>query len=477
MQNIQLRREMLSISDHVLKQNPKNFDEIMIARLKWVEEEPRRPGLILLEDKLWQRSLAKSSGVSCPKLLTSFESDASEIDIRNALQSISGTVVIKPTHLLAGLGVIIVAPSGEVKFPPPSGPGCMKMEAWQNEHSCFSKPETTNSKEDNLCIVSGICMTMLKQKANESEAKPLRMIIPRLMIEEKVTIESEVRILTIFGKVVGAASDGNRNVPISIELEQAAIALAFEARADCFRCDFFLLKNDKFVLNECCSYLWPSDNFFSEGIYEQAYHDLLSNYYKIASPMVEIVSIDSYVYRVTQNYTSCAIGDAKYMTFSCHFYIVKGTKGVVLIDTGCGLDIASAINLIGCKLTPEDNKDLVCILTHWHDDHIYGLQNIKSEIRQKIRVIAHEPDVDKIKRSLSNSIQIDTISTGYKVCLENIELKIHHTPGHTKGSICIQTNKHHVFTGDAFIPGDDLMFISDEHAFVRCTNYYRSLVY
>ena len=94
------------------------------------------------------------------------------------------------------------------------------------------------------------------------------------------------------------------------------------------RCDFFLLKNHKFVLNECCSYLWPSDNFFSEGIYEQAYHDLLSNYYKIASPMVEIVSIDSYVYRVTQNYTSCVIGDARYMTFSCHFYIVKGTTSL-----------------------------------------------------------------------------------------------------------------------------------------------------
>ena len=91
MQNIQLRREMLSISDYVLKQNPKSFDDIMITRLKWVEEEPRRPGLILLEDKLWQRSLAKSSSVSCPKLLASFESNANEIDIRNALQNISGT--------------------------------------------------------------------------------------------------------------------------------------------------------------------------------------------------------------------------------------------------------------------------------------------------------------------------------------------------------------------------------------------------
>ena len=30
---------------------------------------------------------------------------------------------------------------------------------------------------------------------------------------------------------------------------------------------------------------------------------------------------------------------------------------------------------------------------------------------------------------------------------------------------------------DAFIPGDDLMFISDEHAFIRCTTHYRSLVY
>ena len=66
MSEVKLRREFLSVANFVLKQNPKNLDDIMRARLKWVEEEPLRPGLIQLEDKLWQRMIANKVEISNP---------------------------------------------------------------------------------------------------------------------------------------------------------------------------------------------------------------------------------------------------------------------------------------------------------------------------------------------------------------------------------------------------------------------------
>ena len=282
------------------------------------------------------------------------------------------------------------------------------------------------------------------------------------MIEELVNVESEVRVLTIFGQVVGAASDDNKNIKITLDMEQAAVALASEARADCFRCDFFILRNQQFVLNECCSFLWPSDNFFAMEVYDNAYQILITNYNKLVSPMHEIVPVDQYVWRVTQNYASCGIGDPRYMTLTCNFYIVIGTEKIVFIDTGCDKDIFSVLNVLG---NMHYEKDVICIFTHWHDDHILGLKSIPDEDKY-ITVFAHPEDAGKLTFEAQN-ISINHVVDGDKISVGNINFEVHSTPGHTKGSISVRSDKGHIFTGDAFNIGRDLMFISDINAFVR----------
>ena len=117
MQGVKLRREFLSIADFVLKQNPLNIDDVMTARLNWVEKEPLRPGLIQLEDKLWQRILAKKAKVECPKLIASFGPNTTANELFDMLFGVKKSVIIKPTHLLAGLGVIIVSSSCKVEKP------------------------------------------------------------------------------------------------------------------------------------------------------------------------------------------------------------------------------------------------------------------------------------------------------------------------------------------------------------------------
>ena len=462
MSEVKLRREFLSVANFVLKQNPKNLDDIMKARLKWVEEEPLRPGLIQLEDKLWQRTIAKKVDINCPKLIASFGPRTNSNDLLNTLSNLDEAVIIKPTHLLAGLGVLILSQFGKADFPRPSGPGCAKMKEWQEKTISCLQLRKYNTKEDRLHVVADLCIEMLKFKANITEAKPLREITPHIMIEELVEVETEVRVLTIFGLVIGAATDNDKDYKICNKMEQAAKSLAAEARADVLRCDFFILKNKSFVLNECCSFLWPSDNFFAIETYNFAFQKLIENYSRICSPMLELAPIDQYVWKVVQNYASCGIGDARYMTLTCNFYILFGSEKIILIDSGCDVDIFSVIERLEASYL---NKEIVCIITHWHDDHVYGLKSISGK-KNLVTVYAHQKDAYMLRKQLPN-ICLKEVGDGDEIVDGNLKLEIHSTPGHTKGSISVTSNKGHIFTGDAFNVGQDLMFVSDSDEFIR----------
>ena len=90
----------------------------MRFRLAWAETQPFRPGLIMLEDKLWQRTgLAYPAKVKCPKLLKAFGSDCSVEQIVTWLKEADckSDIIIKPTHLLAGRGVIMMSPDGKIR--------------------------------------------------------------------------------------------------------------------------------------------------------------------------------------------------------------------------------------------------------------------------------------------------------------------------------------------------------------------------
>ena len=101
-------------------------------------------------------------------------------DITDALMSqecASTDIVIKPTHLLAGRGVIFMSKEGAVSFPEPTGPGKVVMDSWQ--HSNSKLMDVAGSREDSAKAVATVCLTMLKEPAGDSEAKPLRDVIPR----------------------------------------------------------------------------------------------------------------------------------------------------------------------------------------------------------------------------------------------------------------------------------------------------------
>lgn len=101
------------------------------------------------------------------------------------------------------------------------------------------------------------------------------------------------------------------------------------------------------------------------------------------------------------------------------------------------------------------------ILTHGHADHIGAVAEVKEYFNAKIMI--HEDDYEMLKKSEMNyssqmgykRIEIEAdkkLYHGEVIKVSNISLEIIHTPGHTKGSICIKC-ENKIFSGDTLFAG------------------------
>lgn len=111
----------------------------------------------------------------------------------------------------------------------------------------------------------------------------------------------------------------------------------------------------------------------------------------------------------------------------------------------------------------ESNKLSVeyIILTHGHGDHIGAVAEARDYF--KAEILIHKDDCDMLKNNEKNyssklgyeKIEIEAdkeLNDGDIINLGSIDLYILHTPGHTKGSICIKC-ENTVFSGDTLFAG------------------------
>jgi len=122
---------------------------------------------------------------------------------------------------------------------------------------------------------------------------------------------------------------------------------------------------------------------------------------------------------------------------NCYLLISKNEAAV--IDPGGGTKaILKEIEESGAKLK-------FIILTHGHWDHTLSALKIKQKTGAKILFSEAEKEFIKIKAD-------QFLKEGEEIKIGDSVLKVIHTPGHTKGSICL-SGKNEIFTGDTIFKG------------------------
>jgi glyoxylase-like metal-dependent hydrolase (beta-lactamase superfamily II) len=113
-------------------------------------------------------------------------------------------------------------------------------------------------------------------------------------------------------------------------------------------------------------------------------------------------------------------------------YILSTEKEALVIDPGAGLKKILA-ELEGKKLN-------YIVLTHYHWDHILLAKKLKEKTGAKILIHREEKDFIKFQPD-------KFLEDGEEIKIGKETLKVVHTPGHTKGSICL-LGENFIFTGD-----------------------------
>jgi hydroxyacylglutathione hydrolase len=103
------------------------------------------------------------------------------------------------------------------------------------------------------------------------------------------------------------------------------------------------------------------------------------------------------------------------------------------------------------------------VLTHGHSDHFGAVDALKNKYNPITAI--HSSDVD-ILNALTD-IKIDLLlEEGSIISIDGISLKVLHTPGHSKGCICLYDGNKKLFTGDTLFADTcgrtDLMTGSDK---------------
>ncbi len=140
---------------------------------------------------------------------------------------------------------------------------------------------------------------------------------------------------------------------------------------------------------------------------------------------------------------------------NCYIVYSDKTKHGIIVDPGGDSDKI-------LKIIEDQNINIdYIILTHGHGDHIGGVIQLLNEL--EVPLLVHEDDLDMISdanMNLSNIMPIGSLELeadrllkdGDSIKFGDLEAQIIHTPGHTKGGICIKIGDN-LITGDTLFQG------------------------
>lgn len=143
------------------------------------------------------------------------------------------------------------------------------------------------------------------------------------------------------------------------------------------------------------------------------------------------------------------------MEVNCYIVYDANTKKCIIVDPGEDGDLV--IN----EVKKEDLIPEMLVNTHGHYDHILSNEKIRSEF--DIPLAAHKDEIQMLADPQRNAsalfgypVSVKTpeivLEDDQKVDLSFTSFKVIHTPGHTKGGICLLFDDF-IITGDTLFAG------------------------
>ena len=137
------------------------------------------------------------------------------------------------------------------------------------------------------------------------------------------------------------------------------------------------------------------------------------------------------------------------LSTNCYVASCHDTKEAIIIDPG--LDYTSEAQPIIDYIEQAELKVKFIVNTHGHPDHVKGDAILQE--KYNVPILIHKLDayfIESIKtdKAPANSLLED----GNQIQFGKETLKVLHTPGHTRGCICL-VEEHLVFTGDTLFAG------------------------
>jgi glyoxylase-like metal-dependent hydrolase (beta-lactamase superfamily II) len=133
------------------------------------------------------------------------------------------------------------------------------------------------------------------------------------------------------------------------------------------------------------------------------------------------------------------------INYDSNIYVINGEKPSI-IDTGTGLHHKRVKNEI--KKYIDIKKINQIILTHEHFDHTGGIEKLKNDTSEDVKIISHKKAATKIEKGEShfakmlgaemNCIPVNIkLEEGDTIQIGNKQWNVLYTPGHTPGSISL----------------------------------------
>lgn len=140
---------------------------------------------------------------------------------------------------------------------------------------------------------------------------------------------------------------------------------------------------------------------------------------------------------------------------NCYIVYSENTNDGIIVDPGGDADHIMEVI--------EKNKLNIkhIILTHGHGDHIGGVIDLKNSLN--VDVMIHEEDAEMLRNGDINlsttmamgSVEIEPdrlLKDGDIIKFGDLEAEVIHTPGHTRGGICLKIEDI-LITGDTLFSG------------------------